>query len=65
MDESSVSICWTELPHHICLPNSTLLEKTARWPRPTFLLAPGLHMAYIQAGQDTQNIIKVRHLVLC
>ena len=30
-----------------------------------FLVAPRLHMAYILAGQGTQNIIKVRHLVLC
>ena len=37
MDELSLSICWTELPYHICLPDSSLLEKTAKQPRPKAL----------------------------
>ena len=37
MDELSLSICWTELPYHICLLDLRLLEKTARWPRPKAL----------------------------
>ena len=41
------------------------LDDLGQRPWPTFLIAPGLHMAYIYAGQGTQNIINVRHLVLC
>ena len=41
------------------------LDGLGQRPWPTFLIAPELHMPYIQAGEGTQNIIKVRHLVFC
>ena len=43
-----ITICWTELHYHIYLPDSRKqLDGLGQRPWPTFLIAPGLHMAYI------------------